>query len=229
MFDDTHQSRVDTSLKGNPTAGRVKDIDLKFVFRRNHTGDKDRDGNPLIYAFKGMNNYKIVPMYRKMFLTRAKLIVEGMKDDLKPDYVMPVPSSNGFGEEFGRCVSDWIEVPFLQPSFLSKKTIQDILDEEEQKKRKISNKRTLRKYNNQMATWKGMEAGQHVSMKELDKKIRPFFNPLTVSGAMPNITGKNILVTDDLMSSGTSIWSAAELVRGGGAVVDTSVCFLSGL
>jgi hypothetical protein len=229
MFDDTHQSRVDTSLEKNPTSGRFKSIDLRFVFRRNHTGDKDRDGNPLIYALKGMNRYKIVPMYRKMFLTRAKLIVEAMKDDLSPDFVMSVPSNNNFGEEFGRCVAAWLKVPFIQPTFLSKKTIQEILEEEKLARRKITNKRTLRKYNQQMASWKEMDEGQHVSMKDLDNKIRPFFNPMTVTGTFPNIHGKNVLITDDLLSSGTSILSTAELIRGGGASVDTGVCFLSGL
>lgn len=228
-FDDTHQSRVDTSIESNPIRGRAGDVDLRFVFRRNKTGDLDRDGNPLIYAMKGMNGYRIVPMYRQMFFKRAAVIIEKVAADLHADFIMPVPSSYDFCSEFSLFLSEQLAVPHLDSHFLGKRTIQEILAGEIVSPSKIPNRRTRTLYASQLAAWRKMEPDQHIAMKELDPKIRHFFQPLKIIKKMPSIRNAKILVVDDLMSSGTSIRSAAGALRGQGASVNEGVCFLSGL
>jgi hypothetical protein len=127
-FDDTHQRRVDTSLDANPSRGRVDDVRFHFIFRRNRTGDLDRDGNPLIYALKGMNGYRIVPMYRQMFLRWAEVLAGKIAPGLEVDFVMSVPSSYPFCEEFAKALSRWLAKEHLQPDFLAKKTVGEVLD-----------------------------------------------------------------------------------------------------
>lgn len=229
MFDDTHQRKVDTSLSENPTQRRLGPIDLRFVFRRNRTGDKDRDGNPLIYALKGMNGYQIVPMYRQMFLRRAEQIVAKMAGDLTGDFIMPVPSGHSFCEEFSVLLSEWLGIQNLASDFLGKKTIEQVLDEDIIEPRSIANKRTRTIYASQLAIWRNMDVDRHISMKELDPKIRHLFQPMTVVGDVPQVDGARIIIVDDLMSTGTSISSVGSLLTQHGATADQGVCFLSGL
>jgi hypothetical protein len=66
VLDNTHEKRVNTCVDDNPTSTKCGDVVVHHVFRRNRTSDDDRDGNPLAYALKGMNGYRIVPMYKKM-------------------------------------------------------------------------------------------------------------------------------------------------------------------
>jgi hypothetical protein len=99
-LDLTHEKRVDTSLDRNPTAEMVGDLLVHYVFRRNHTGDLDRDGNPLAYALKGMNGYNIVPLYRKQIMDRARKVLEAFITGIETDYIMPLPSTYPFANEF---------------------------------------------------------------------------------------------------------------------------------
>ncbi|WP_282153958.1 phosphoribosyltransferase [Ruegeria atlantica] len=229
MFDDTHQRRVDTSLDKNPSKGRVGNVDLRFVFRRNRTGDLDRDGNPLIYALKGMNGYGIVDFYRRKFFKRAEDIVNVFAHEVDADFVMPVPSGYSFCSEFAEELSGWLGLPFLSPDFLDKKTVGEALADAKANPVNIKNKRTKRLYTSQLYQWQHMDSGQHVAMKELDKKIRGYVRPMKLIGDTSHLAEKKVLIVDDLMSSGTSIRCAAELLQSQGVEVNMGVFFLSGL
>ncbi|MCW3784709.1 phosphoribosyltransferase [Defluviimonas salinarum] len=178
---------------------------------------------------KGMNGYRIVPMYRRMFFRRAKEIIETISEDLVADFVMPVPSSYGFCNEFSLLLSEWLGIQHIVPDFLGKRTIGGILENGIVEPQAIENKRTRTLYASQLAAWRKMDADQHIAMKELDPKIRPLFQPLEVMSDVSHIAGANILIVDDLMSTGTSIRSASEALRARGVRADKGVCFLSGL
>ena len=104
-LDQTHEKRVNTSLEANPTSKKLGGVVVHHVFRRNKTGDLDRDGNPLIYALKGMGGYSIMAMYRTQILTRAREIVTKCTDLQGTDYVMPMPSS-GVNPSFVRTAAN---------------------------------------------------------------------------------------------------------------------------
>ncbi len=50
-------------MEGNPTEGVIGALRIQYVFRRKTTKGHDRDGNPLVYALKGMHGYRMQPMY----------------------------------------------------------------------------------------------------------------------------------------------------------------------
>lgn len=229
MFDDTHQKRVDTSLENNPTSETICDVDVYHVFRRNKTGDKDRDGNPLIYAMKGMNGYGIVPMYRQMFFRRADEIIATIAGKFEADFVMPIPSSYGFCGEVAERVSNAMGVPLLASNFILKKTIGEVLAQYGELVPDDLKPKARQEYKSQLAVWRRMDEHRHVSMKEIDNSIRRCFQHLKISDDPPDIAGRKIVVVDDLMSTGTSLISTFELLRSAGAVVSGGVCFLSGL
>lgn len=229
-FDDSHQNRVNTSMVSNPTYKTLGDIHVTHVFRRNKTGDKDRDGNPLIYALKEMKGYRINPEEHAKFFSRAAQIVSKFRDELQADYVMPLPSSKPFCREFAQFFSDVTMIDYLAPDFMRKKTVDEVLLEHRDSPVSSGlNKYAKRNYNAQLKAWRGMGGSQLVSMKELDASIRHCFNPLVIDDVPHQIRGSRIVLIDDLMSSGASLISAASLMNSQGFIISRGVCFLSGL
>ncbi|GAA0023133.1 phosphoribosyltransferase family protein [Bradyrhizobium sp. B024] len=229
-LDNTHEKRVNTCVNDNPTSTKCGDVVVHHVFRRNKTGDADRDGNPLAYALKGMNGYRIMPMYRNMIWARAKEILVKC-DELKgADYVMPMPSNYGFAAEFAQLVCDATGIPLLGCGFLRKKTIAEMLDQYGEVIPGDLSEARKKDYKRQLHTWRGMKPGQMVSMKEIDTKIRKYFDPFEIGDGVPDIKNQKILVVDDIVSSGSSMTSMTELLKAGtGCEIHRAVSFLSGL
>ena len=229
-FDDTHQRRVNTSLEGNPTVEMLGDIRVHHIFQRNNDGDLNRDGNPLVKAMKEMDGYRIVPMYREQFMARARLIVEGVAGDLDVDTVMPMPSSYSFSREIAVLVSDVIGRELLEPTFLRKRTIGEMLAQYDGNVPAHLNDRLAKLYKHQLGVWQGSKPGQLVSMKRIDTKIRSCFQPLCLTEDVPDLGGRRILIADDLLATGSSIVGVASLLQDGiGCPTPSAVCFLSGL
>ncbi|OJU18475.1 MAG: hypothetical protein BGN84_17925 [Afipia sp. 62-7] len=228
--DQTHEKRVNTSLDANPTSKKLGGVTVHHVFRRNKTGDLDRDGNPLIYALKGMGGYNIVAMYRTQIMARAREILEKCTELQGTDYVMPMPSSYGFSEEFAQMVCQVTGTPYLGCGFLRKKTVAEMLAQYGDSIPKNLGGQREKDYKSQMHTWRQMKPGQLASMKEIGPKIRRYFDPFEVGGGAPDISGKNVLVVDDIMSSGASLSAMIELLTAKtGCKIDRAACFLSGL
>ena len=229
-FDDTHQRRVDTSLEKNPTAEKVGSVTVHHIFRRNNDGDLDRDGNPLVKAMKGMDGYKVVPMYRAMFLSRAREVLETFAGDLEVDLVMPMPSSYGFAREVAVLVSNVAGKDLLESDFIRKRTVAEMLAQYDGHVPDHLSKKLATAYKEQLYTWNDMKGGQSVSMKRIEPKIRTCFQPLTLTDNVPGIAARRVLVVDDLMATGSSISCVSSLLTQGiGCPVPTGMCFLSSL
>jgi len=229
-LDQTHEKRVNTSLEANPTSKKLGGVVVHHVFRRNKTGDLDRDGNPLIYALKGMGGYSIMAMYRTQILTRAREIVTKCTDLLGTDYVMPMPSNYGFAEEFAQMVCQVTGTPYLGCGFLRKKTVAEMVAQYGDTVPAALSGQREKDYKSQIHAWKQMKPGQMASMKEISTKIRRYFDPFDVGTGAPDISGKNVLVVDDIMSSGASLSAMIDLLTGKtGCKIDRAACFLSGL
>lgn len=229
-FDDTHQRRVNTSLDANPTVQMLDDIRVHHIFQRNNDGDLNRDGNPLVKAMKGMDGFRIMPIYRTQFMTRARLIVEGFAGDLEVDAVLPMPSSYGFSREVAELLSDVTGKELIEPSFLRKRTIGEMLAQYDGNVPDDLNKKRRDLFKHQLGVWQGAAPGQLVSMKRIDPKIRSCFQPLCLTEDVPDLGDRRILIVDDLLATGSSIVGVASLLRDGiGCPTPSAVCFLSGL
>ncbi|WP_156453493.1 hypothetical protein [Methylobacterium sp. CCH5-D2] len=127
---DAHQNGVDTSVEANPTRGRLKGIRLTHVFSRNRKGGRRDDGNPLMHALKGRRGYSIMPFWEQQLLTRAEHILAKASEDLQGfDHCMPIPSSSAFCARFAALVSAASGAPLLDPSFLCKRQVGELLAE----------------------------------------------------------------------------------------------------
>lgn len=92
----SHEKGVDTSIISNPTYYRVKDVDVISIFKRKKY--VKGDGNPLLYALKGINGWKIekfdVQLLMKQFIRIAEKI------DPVYDTIIKIPSSNDLNNIF---------------------------------------------------------------------------------------------------------------------------------
>ncbi|MER8785092.1 hypothetical protein NKH60_28385 [Mesorhizobium sp. M1006] len=229
-MDDTHQKRVNTSLDHNPVVEEVDGMIVRYVFTRHKQQKGDGDGNPLIYALKGINSFTIVPMYRTRVMDRAQAIVASIAHELEEhDHVMPLPSSNGLAREVAEMVCAVIGKPLLEPTFLRKKTAAEmVVQYGEELPPKLTPSQSS-EYKSQIALWRRAHGIKSVSMKGIDTGIRGFFDPLVLSGELPDIEEQRVLLVDDLMSSGTTLGSASSILTGGKNCQVSGLCLLSGL
>ena len=224
----THEKRVVTSVASNPSRSTVGDISVVNVFRRTKTGDAERDGNPLIYALKGINGYTILPFWRMQIMGLATQILTGIKAELTMfDHVIAVPSSNAFCSNFAALVSQATGVPLLPGTFIHKRTVGQMLAGFPAIPTTVR-KQDRQAFGRQLKEWRGLPAGSAVSMKLINPSIRPHLDPFTTTEQGPDLAGQNILIVDDLLSSGASIASVAGILRAQGATV-AALCFLSGI
>ena len=226
QIDDTHHKKVNTSVEENPTVSDIGGVPVFYIFTRSkHNNDKG-DGNPLIYAMKGLRGYKIVPMYRRMIIKRSEEIVEKM--ELKGDVVVPVPSGNGFCAEVAGIVSNVTSLPVFSPSFIRKKNFGEMYSQYARLPIGLM-PAEIREYKSQLKVWSSGNPERSVSMKEVSPQIRHLFDPFIRSDEGRCLEGKDVILVDDLLSSGSSLLGSARVCSEVGAESLTGVCFLSAL
>lgn len=225
---DAHEKRVVTAVEKNPSRSEIDGLVVHNVFRRTKTGDAERDGNPLIYALKGLNGYTVAPFWRARILNRATQIVDKMSADLVDfDHVVHVPSSNAFCSEFAALVSQVVGAPCLAPTFLRKKTTDEVLADFPEIPATVR-QQDKQAFGRQLAEWRRLPLGSSVQMKLVAPAVRQHVDAFTTIEPMPNLHGANVLIADDLHSSGASIASVARILVRSGATV-SAICFLSAI
>ncbi|MEE7441084.1 phosphoribosyltransferase [Methylobacterium oryzae] len=224
----SHENRVVTAVASNPSRSTVGSIHVINVFRRTKTGDADRDGNPLIYALKGINGYTILPFWRARIMGLATQILASVGAELAAfDYVLAVPSSNAFCLDFAVFVSGTTGVPLLPSTFIQKKTVGQMLAGFSTIPATVR-RQDRQAFGRQLKEWRQLPPGSAVSMKLISPFVRPHLDPFTTAGPIPALAGTRILIVDDLLSSGSSIASVAGILQAQGAAV-SALCFLSGI
>jgi len=229
-IDDTHNKRVNMDEDYNPTHIILNNINIGFIFQRNKTGDKDRDGNPLIYALKEMNGFKIQPFIKRNVFTKATNISSKLMGDIEADFLLPVPSSKNLCQEISQIINGVSSIPILNSDFIVKKTFDDMISQYDGNIPTNLSDNDKDMYKSQLSTWKSGKKNSLVSMKNIPNAIRIHFNPFKLDETAFNlidISGKTILIIEDLMSSGSSIISISDILISNGAIVRNAICLMS--
>lgn len=221
---------MNTSLVSNPTLKKRHGMEIFSFYRRQKARENDGDGNPLIYALKGIFDYSIPPCHRNFLLfQRAEVIFEKFSQKIDANYIMGVPSSHKLSHDLSLACSYWSGTPHMTFDFLQKRTNEEMLNDAAMNPPNISSKSRRKQYRVALSQIRKLPPSASFVMKDIHPGIRGYFNPLRTNGAVPNLAGEKIVIVDDLFSSGTSMRCCAEVLRDQGATVEQGICLLSGL
>lgn len=228
-INDQHENGVDTSVAGNPTRTRFQGIPLLHVFSRNQRGQRRDDGNPLIHALKARRGFSIMPYWKQQLMVRARLILLASAADLAGfDFVLPLPSSSPFCAEFAAMVSDVSGTPILDPRFLRKRTVREVLDDAKADPPAKMSGRQKGAWGSQLHAWERTHPDALFQAKDVQIALRPLFKAFAVHGDAPDVAQKRILVVDDIFATGSSLASARHILENSLGASLAAVFFLSG-
>lgn len=225
-LNEAHELRLVTSVERNPVISDKGSLTVKCVYRRTKHGDFKRDGNPFIYALKRKSPYSITNRELFRFRSSFKEILSQMSDGLDIDFVVGMPSSHNVVTHFGNRVARQLNAIYVDDYFV-KQTVGTVLANFNLGAVEARHKSIVKRV---LSTYRKLDPYEEVSLKKIENKVRHYFEPvaLNTSYAGPALNG-NVLIVDDLLSTGTTLLSSEKLLRVQGINVQGSFCLLSDL
>ena len=210
-FSNLHQKLVNTTITSNPTHITLHNIQIYSIFRRIKSTDSNNDGNPLIYALKGLKGYTISKKELIKFVNHFDKILDKFLSDKNYDLIIAIPSKYKIPNIIAKRINKKLPQSMLHINFFEKCTINDILNSFDLNiviskhtsivKREIS---ILQASTNKNA---------YFTMKNVtDAKIRHYFKPLKIGHDIEISENTKILLIDDLLSTGSSLNCAKEIL-----------------
>jgi hypothetical protein len=220
-FNPSHEEGVNTSVKDNPSEYKVAGINVPVwsIFKRVKTSDpQKRDGLPLLYAIKNYKGWSIDAKDLELIYSQAKKIIKKINQHF--DVVITTPSSNPLNKTILHSVSNLLNVKDRIRTPIKKIKNFEVLDYINQNKsnipaedyKKITDIFYKEIYGDNPDNVEAME--EHTfEIKKIPPALRKYFNKLFDLNPMASessklaerIDGKDILIIDDTITSGTSI------------------------
>jgi len=216
-----HNDGVDMSLSGNPTVMSVNNIQVFSLFRRRRLSTSEADGNPLIYALKGLKRYAINDVEKDLMWETAGEIFRSWTCPWRPTSVVSIPSRHPVSFDLAARVAAFLEVEHVSTVMVHKRSVAEVLEEAEALKGADGvPKRDIKAFKKQLGRLAAAPPGKTFQMKEIDVHVRQYFHPWRVSEEAKDIIGHDLLLVDDLIGTGASLSTCAKcLVENGHSVV----------
>ncbi len=210
---DEHDKGVDFSLVNNPVYDKYKDFDVISIFKRSKLVDDtntERDGNPFIYALKEKKGWTFDITNDEIFRYIKRFLEICKKINNTYDTIVITPSSTNINERFMKVISKQVQAENIVREFLVKIKKEEIIDDNLIDKEQIT-KDYPNNYNEVITkisrSFRRME-GADFEAKHMDKKYLKYVKYIGINNDLnirPMIDGKDILVLDDTISSGTTV------------------------
>lgn len=216
-FDPDRELRLNTSVGANPRSVRFSGVLVYSIFLRLHSKSNGQehlgDGNPLIFALKGLSGYSITPEeWNKFRPNKLKIIEKILQDKGSFDGIICLPSSKEVVFETACEVNVLLEpnLPIYKDYFLKKSTAQ-IYDElsvvlndvpKKHRSKVTTELSNLAKIKNPSLC--------SFSMKSVDRQVRPYISCLKLAESNELKPAGRYLLVDDLISSGSTLTSAIQ-------------------
>lgn len=125
-FNNSHE---DTSSLINPTYININGIDVISIFKRKKSNDFSFDGNPLIYALKGLNGWKF--KNSKLDITNLLKQFIRITEKIQPKYntIISIPSQNLLNNLFLYRLNKIIKSDFQINDYLHKLTAEEVYED----------------------------------------------------------------------------------------------------
>lgn len=217
-IDLTHNDGLDMSLSGNPTVLKIKELQVFSLFRRRRLSTTEADGNPLIYAIKNLNQFRIDDKNSAIMWDTAEKVFSAWTCPWKPTGVMSIPSRHSVSNDLAANISKWMGIDHILGYMICKKTVEEVLVEAELlKKSGAVHEHDLKAFKKQLGHLSNAPSGKNFQMKEIkDVSIRHYFQPWKATGETGKATGDGLLLVDDLIGSGASLVTCAQFLTESG-------------
>lgn len=206
-FNPDHERRVVTDIARRPPHQTLGTLQVVSVFARKKVAADDLDGNPLIYALKGKAGYTIPYGSFRAIHQRAAAILPVALGGIDYDMVVPLPSSSAVAAIVaerasrlaGRC-------PIVR--CLAKSTFGEVLHTAPPVH--MVESRFRRDYRRQLADMQKAGPSATFEMKKVKSALRGYFRPVNATVDAAAVTGRRVLLVDDILGSGTTMIAAAQ-------------------
>jgi hypothetical protein len=207
-FNTNHENGIDTSININPTYTNIDGYDVISIFKRKKTID-NKDGNPLIYALKNLNGWSIDK--KDIILLLKQFIRISGKINTSYDTIISLTSSNVLNTKILHRLNKIINCENkITEHLLSKMETHDVLDNVEFDEIPKDDAKDL------MYCISNID-GDYFSFKYIPERFRKYFKSIwkeshsyTNMKYAHKINGKDILILDDTITSGSSISTYCE-------------------
>lgn len=209
-FNPGHERRVVTDVARDPPRQVLGALEVVSVFARKIVAADDLDGNPLIYALKGKFGYTMpYGSFREIYRRSAEILPRAL-EGIEYDMVVPLPSSSAVAAIFARRASRFAGgCPIV--SCLEKATFGQVLDAAPPVH--MIEKRYRSAYGKQLRALQKASPAAAFEMKKVMSPLRGYFRPVIAAAGAAAVTGRRVLLVDDILGSGTSITSAADALK----------------
>lgn len=218
---DSHNKGVDFSLVNNPVYDKYKEYNIISIFKRTKLYDIDnrqRDGNPFIYALKNKNGWKFkitdeeIHKYIRRFLEVCKKI------DSKYDTIIITPSSSDINEKFMKVISKQVNADKIINEYFVKISVEEIIDDDlidlDQIQKDYPNdfNKVISEIHRSFRRMKGKSFEAKYVNKEYLKYIK-YISSNDDENIRQYIDDKDILLLDDTISSGETVSQCIEGIK----------------
>lgn len=223
-FSDQHQLLINTDPVKNPKVKSVQGVSVNCVYTRRRSKKRSvNDGNPFIYALKGLEGFSISLKELYKFRESADLILAKIVGGKQWDFIAPMPSQHSIAGFLANRLSRKLHIPVLENYFV-KKTVHEMLLEVDLAQVEPSHQKDVKR---QLSTYEKLPENELVSLKNTPVKIRRYFKPLKLNPDNKFCAVGNVVLVDDLLSTGTTLVNAADCVKAINAQCSEAVCLLS--
>ncbi|HCF3841121.1 TPA: phosphoribosyltransferase [Pseudomonas aeruginosa] len=202
------------------------ELEVYSIFRRRKARGNDGDGNPFIYALKGLNRYSISKEELWRFRPNYRRILGDFMGREPHDRIVPMPSSKPIARYVARTAKRCQQESQLDVSLFRKRTMGEVLPEIEAKLGSGEIPEKFHRDTKQLLSVLSKSPASEFSMKHVPQTLRGFVSPLALNNDI-DVTDAKILLVDDLLSSGTTLRTAHELLMSAGASSVSALCLLS--
>lgn len=224
-----HDKGVDFSKVNNPVYGELDNGQKTIsIFRRTELKepdfDKPLDGNPFIYALKEKKGWKIEMTNQeiKQYLRRFIDICSELKDK-KFDTIICIPSSSKLNKRFCKAIASILGIKVKIEDMFSKipanEVYFDYIDREQIKKDEaeglVDFHEVMKSIRTSLRKMKGKDFEAKNFPKKYLKYVKYIDNDDEPMKYRPDIDGKNVVLIDDIISSGSTVESCCDAILAG--------------